>query len=104
MENKSDEIIEEFVDSLRVSTEYITCLIRFGRVFMGVGQVVLVLGLFQLLEGMWLIWLLGLGGGLGVSSVALTVGLPDNLSLYKPVFHLNVIWFAALGIVTITIT
>jgi hypothetical protein len=40
MGNKSIEIIKEFVASLRVSTEYITCLIRFGRVFMGVGQVV----------------------------------------------------------------
>lgn len=104
MENKSNEVIKEFVASLRVSTEYITCLIRFGRVFMGVGQVVLVLGLYQLLEGTWPIWLLGLGGLLGVSSVALTVGLPDNLSLYKPVFHLNVMWYAALGIATITVT
>lgn len=58
----------------------------------------------QLLAGMASIWLLGLGGLLGVSSVALTVGLPDNPSLYKPVFHLNVMWYAALGIATITVT
>lgn len=32
MDGKSDEEIQEFIASLRVSAEYITCWVRFGRI------------------------------------------------------------------------
>ena len=32
-----------------------------------------------------------------------TAGLPDNLSLYRPVFHLNALWLAAFGVVALTL-
>jgi hypothetical protein len=44
MDGKSNEEIQKFIASLRVSTEYIKCWGRFGRIFIGVGQVVFVLG------------------------------------------------------------
>ncbi len=76
-----------------------TCLVRFGRVFIGVGQLTLVIGL-SLSTGVWPIWLLGAGGLLGVAGM----GLPDKLRLYQPVFHLNALWLASLGGVTLTLT
>ena len=101
MEGKNDEAIQEFVHALRVSTEYITCIVRFGRVFLGVGQVVLALGLLQ--GAVWPPWLILAGGVLGGAGVALTMGLPDQLNLYRPVFHLNTLWLAAMGVATLTL-
>ena len=97
MEGKSNEEIQEFVASLRVSTEYMTCWVRFGRIFIGVGQLILVLGL--LLEaGLWPMWLIVSGGILAVAGIALTLEWPDNLDYYKPLFYMDVFWLAALGI------
>lgn len=103
MEGKSDETIRGFVDSLRVSTEYVTCLVRFGRVFLGVGQMVLMIGL-SLSGDVWPTWLIVAGGVLGVVGMALTMGLPDDLNLYRPVFHANAWWLAAMGAVTLAQT
>ena len=35
--------------------------------------------------------------------MGLTMGLPDDLSLYRPVFHLNALWLAAMGVATLTL-
>jgi hypothetical protein len=102
MEGKSNEEIQEFIASLRVSTEYITCLVRFGRIFIGVGQVVFVLGLL-LQAGPWPLWLVVTGGVLGVSGIALTLEWPDNLDYYKPLFYLDVMWLATLGVALFTL-
>lgn len=97
MEGKTEEIIQEFISSLRVSTEYITCWVRFGRIFIGVGQIVFVLGLL-LQAGPWPMWLIILGGLLGLAGICLTLEWPDNLNYYKPLFYLDVFWLAALGV------
>ena len=102
MDGKPAETIQAFIESLRVSTEYVTCLVRFSRVFLGVGQVVLAIGLLQ--ADPWPAWLVGWGGLLGVTGMALTMGLPDNLRVYRPVFHLNALWLATFGVVTLTIS
>jgi len=102
MDGKSNEEIQEFIASLRVSTEYITCWIRFGRIFIGVGQVVFVLGLL-LQAGPWPLWLVVTGGVLGVSGIALTLEWPDNLDYYKPLFYLDVMWLATLGVALFTL-
>lgn len=36
--------------------------------------------------------------------MALTMGLPDNLSLYRPVFHLNALWLATFGAAALKIS
>jgi hypothetical protein len=86
---------KELVESLHVPTHYVTCLVRFGRVFCGLGLTVLAAGL---LHGTVLPWWVGGGAAaLGVAAMALTMAMPDNWTLYIPVFHLQALWLAATG-------
>jgi peptidoglycan/LPS O-acetylase OafA/YrhL len=97
MAGKPAEGLRAHVEALRLDTEYVTCLVRFGRVFFGLGMLVLGLGLLK-----WDIlpkWLALSTGLLGIAAMALTMGLPDNLEYYAPVFHLNALWFVAAGFV-----
>ena len=56
MHGKEDEAVRSLVSSLRVPTEYVTCLTRFGRVFFGFGQVVLAVGVLgSTLLPLWLV-------------------------------------------------
>ena len=99
MQGKSELQILAFVESLRVDTEYNTCLVRFGRVFTGLGLLLLGVGLFK--------WKLlpapvsGVAVLIGLAAMALTMGLPDKLSLYMPIFHVWVLWLLGTGIVVI---
>jgi hypothetical protein len=92
--------IQRFVDSLQVGTEYVTCLVRFGRVFLGLGQVMLAIGLFhgEILP----LWLIGGAGILGLAAMVVTMAFPDNLEYYHPLFHLNAVWLAGIGLVVLT--
>jgi hypothetical protein len=95
--DKSPDAIRGFIDSLRLATHYVTCLVRFGRVFTGLGLTVLALGLLN-----WplLPWWVGAGAAvIGVAAMGLTMALPDNWALYTPVFHLQALWLAATGAV-----
>jgi hypothetical protein len=92
---RSPEEVAAFAFSLEIATEYITCLVRFGRVFFGLGQVVLVAGL--LADRRLPRWVAWSGAVLGVAAMALTMGLPDDLELYRPIFHLDAAWLAAIG-------
>ena len=90
------EVLGAHVKALLLDTEYVTCLVRFGRVFFGLGMLVLALGLLK-----WDIlpkWLALSAALLGLAGMALTMGLPDQLVYYMPVFHLNVLWFIAAGV------
>lgn len=96
MKGKSEDERSSFVKKLHVPTEYVTCLVRFGRVFFGLGQLVLAIAL---LYGALVPTSLGIAAAiLGVAAMAITMGLPDSLDLYKPVFHLNALWLAAVGV------
>jgi hypothetical protein len=48
-------------------------------------------------------WLVVTGGMLGVSGIALTLEWPDNLDYYKPLFYLDVLWLAILGVALFTL-
>lgn len=86
-----------FVESLRTDTEYVTCLTRFSRVFGGLGLGLLAWGL---LRGRLLpAWLAVVAGLLGLAAMALTMGLPDRMGLYRPVFHLHALWLLVTGLV-----
>lgn len=98
-EGQSVETIRSFVESLRRDTEYVTCLVRFGRVFFGLGLFVFALGLLK-----WRVFplLIGVSAALlGLAGIAITMAYPDNLEFYVPVFHLNSVWFLAVGIVAL---
>jgi hypothetical protein len=93
---KSPQEAQAFVDALRVDTEYVTCLTRFGRVFGGLGLVVLAWGMlrYRFLPACYGI----VSGLIGVSAMALTMGLPDQLWYYQPIFHVMVVWMLAMGV------
>jgi hypothetical protein len=88
------------IESLHVGTHYVTCLVRFGRVFFGLGQVVLALGLWG--AGGFPVWFVAGAALLGVVAMALTMGLPDDLHLYRPVFHLNSAWLVVAAVLFLT--
>ena len=99
MSGKAEGSIQSFVDSLRISTEYVTCLVRFGRVFSGLGLLVLALGLLK-----WNVfpsWIGLSAAAIGVASMAVTMFFPDHLSLYLPIFHCKALWLLATGIQTL---
>ncbi len=95
----SPEALRSRVEALFLDTEYVTCLVRFGRVFFGLGMLVFALGSLK--------WKLlprpvGISAALlGIATMALTMGLPDNLEYYAPIFHLNAAWFIATGVLVL---
>jgi len=92
---KAPAAAKGLVESLHLPTHYVTCLVRFGRVFCGLGLTVLAAGLLwgEVLPG----WVGGAAAGLGVAAMALTMLWPDRWALYAPVFHLQSLWLAATG-------
>lgn len=86
----------QFVANLRVDTEYVTCFVRFGRVFTGLGLVVLAGGLF--LARQLPRWVAGGALVLGLAAMGLTMALPEQLHLYLPLLHLHAVWLLATGI------
>ena len=36
---------------------------------------------------------------LGLAAMGIILGIPDNFEVYKPLFHVKVIWLIAMGIV-----
>ena len=96
LDGRTTEDVLRFVDSLRLDTEYVTCLVRFGRVFSGLGLLILGFGLrrWRLLPG-WVAWPAVF---LGLAAMGLTMLWPDRMALYQPVFHLKAAWLAAAGL------
>ena len=94
---KSPDEVRAFVEALRIDTEYVTCLVCFGRVFSGLGLVVMAAGMVK--GRLFPAWIPGLAALLGFSAMALTMGLPERLPLYRPVLHLLAFWLAATGAV-----
>jgi hypothetical protein len=92
---KSAVEISTFIDALRVDTEYVTCLVRFGRNFYGLGLVVVGSGLIKWkILPIWIGWAAVV---IGSASMAITMLLTD-MSLYMPVFHVNAFWLLLVGV------
>ncbi len=88
--------IQEFMDNILFTNQYVTCFVRFGRIFSGVGLVLLGLGFVK-----WKIVNALLGWFtliLGLAAMGIIMGIPDNFEIYKPVFHVKVIWLAMMGV------
>jgi hypothetical protein len=84
------------MDSVLFTNQYVTCFFRFGRIFSGVGLILLGAGLLKWkIVGAWLGWFTIL---LGLAAVALILAIPDHFEMYKPLFHIKVIWLLLMGI------
>ncbi len=97
MHGKETAAVQSFVESLRIGTEYVTCLVRFGRVFTGLGLLVASLGLLK--DKLLPAWLSASAALLGVAAMALTMAFPDAMWLFAPVFHAQCVWLAATGLI-----
>jgi hypothetical protein len=97
LEGRGEDEITRFIERLKVLAHYATCLVRFGRVFFGLGQVVLAAGLLHagILPG----WVAVAAGLLGFAAIGVTMAKPDELERYRPIFHLNAAWMLVLGLV-----
>ncbi|MFI1772238.1 hypothetical protein [Thalassobellus citreus] len=94
---KSAAEIKEFVDNILFTNQYVTCFIRFGRIFSGVGLVLLGFAFIKWhIVSKWLGWFTAL---LGLTAMMIILAIPDNYEIYKPIFHVKVIWLLAMGIV-----
>ncbi|NER15862.1 hypothetical protein [Spongiivirga citrea] len=94
--NKSVVEVQEFMNNILYTNQYVTCFVRFGRVFSGVGLVLLGLGLVKWnMVAAWLSWFTVL---LGLAAMAIVMGIPDNFEIYKPIFHIKAIWLVSMGI------
>jgi hypothetical protein len=88
--------IQVFMDNMLFTNQYVTCFIRFGRIFSGVGFVLLGYAFVKWrLVSTWLGWFTIL---LGIVTVGLILSIPDNFEIYKPIFHVKVIWLLLMGV------
>lgn len=93
---KSPSEIQEFLDGTLFTNQYVTCFVRFGRIFSGVGLVLLGYGFIKWkIVDLWLGWFTIL---LGLVAMGIILSIPDNFETYKPVFHVKVIWLILMGI------
>ena len=87
--------IKAFMDNILYVNQYVTCFVRFGRVFSGVGLVLLGLGLVRWkIVHVWLGWFTTL---LGLAAMGIVMGIPEHFEIYKPVFHLKALWLLLMG-------
>lgn len=87
--------ITVFMDSILSTNQYVTCFIRFGRIFSGVGLVLLGYAFIKWkLLSAWLGWYTMI---LGFVAMGIILSIPDNFEIYKPVFHIKVLWLLAMG-------
>ncbi|MEQ9404684.1 MAG: hypothetical protein RIM99_13920 [Cyclobacteriaceae bacterium] len=93
---KSAEEIEEFMNGVLFTNQYVTCFVRFGRIFSGVGLVLLGSGFIK--WKIFPVWLGGFTAALGLTAVSIILSIPDNFEIYKPVFHIKSVWLLVMGI------
>ena len=92
--------IQAFVDEILYTNQYVTCFVRFGRVFSGVGLVLLGAGFVKWnIVPKWLGWFTVI---LGLAAMIIIMGIPENYEIYKPVFHIKIIWLLSMGAVLLT--
>ncbi|MBT3544968.1 MAG: hypothetical protein HN488_06445 [Saprospiraceae bacterium] len=97
---KSPEEIALFMESILYTNQYVTCFVRFGRIFSGVGLVLLGYGFikWKILPS-WLSWFTFL---LGLVAMLVILFIPEYYEHYKPLFHVKAAWLMIMGIVIIT--
>lgn len=93
--DKTPEEVQAFMNGILYTNQYVTCFIRFGRIFSGVGLILLGFGFIRWkIVGSWLGWFTLI---LGFAAMLIILLIPDNFEIYKPIFHVKVIWLIAMG-------
>lgn len=94
---KSATEIKEFMDGILFTNQYVTCFVRFGRIFSGVGLVLLGVGFLKgNILNKALAWFTIL---LGAAAMGIILGIPEYYETYKPLFHVKVVWLLLMGFV-----
>jgi len=94
--DRSPEEVAQFMDSILYTNQYVTCFVRFGRIFSGAGLVLLGMGLLKWdIMQKWLAWFTI---ALGVVVMMVILFIPDYFEHYKPLFHVKVLWLIAMGV------
>jgi hypothetical protein len=89
--------LDDFMENLLFTNQYVTCFIRFGRIFSGVGLILLGIGFLKWkMLAPWLGWFTTL---LGLVAMCIILFIPDNFEIYKPVFHIKALWLVLMGAV-----
>ena len=93
---KSPEEIQQFMDGILFTNQYVTCFLRFGRIFSGVGFVLLGAaflkwGIVNKFMG-WFTLLYGL------AAMAIVMLIPEYFNSYKPMVHIKFLWLGLMGI------
>lgn len=96
IEGMSTTELDQFMDGLLFTNHYATCFLRFGRIFSGVGLVIM--GYVFLKWGLMPKWLGVFTTVLGLVAVSIILFIPDNFDVYQPVFHVKVVWLIAMGV------
>jgi hypothetical protein len=95
----ADEL-KVYMDAISSTNQYATCLVRFGRIFSGVGLILLGAAFvkWKMFSG-WLSWFTVL---LGLVAMCTILFIPDNFEVYKPIFHVKAVWLVAMGVTLLT--
>ena len=94
--NLSPEELKEFMNNLLFTNQYVTCFIRFGRIFSGVGLILMGAGFVKWkIISSWLGWFTII---LGFVAMSIILFIPDNFEIYKPIFYVKVLWLVLMGV------
>jgi hypothetical protein len=95
-DGRSADEIQTFMDGILYTNHYVTCMVRFGRVFSGAGLALMGLGLLKWnITDKWLGFFTVL---LGLAAMGIVMLIPVNHEVYKPVFYVKVLWLLSLGV------
>ena len=84
------------MNNLLFTNQYLTCFIRFGRIFSGVGLILLGAGFVKWkIISSWLGWFTII---LGFVAMSIILFIPDNFEIYKPIFYVKVLWLLLMGV------
>ena len=92
---KTGEEVQAFMDGILFTNQYVTCFVRFGRIFSGVGLVLLSVAFIK--WRMVPLWLAGFTFLLGISAMGIILLIPEYYETYRPLFHVKVIWLVMMG-------
>lgn len=88
--------IDQFMNEILYTNQYVTCFMRFGRIFSGVGLVLLGAAFVKWnIVKPWLGWFTIL---LGLAAMIVILSIPEYYETYKPLFHVKALWLLVMGV------